>query len=90
MVADQAADVPSVSLKNLSDGGMLLGYNDPYFVIGDTLVIDCGEGTVKRNGNDTIAYLTTARFLRLQPGVNTFRYEGANCTVRVKFRKVYL
>jgi hypothetical protein len=90
IVADQGVDVPSVSLKNLSDGGMSLVYADQFFVQGDTVTIDCGEGTVTRNNNDTISAMTTARFLRLQPGVNDLRYEGAAATVKVKFRKVYL
>jgi len=90
ITANQAVPVPSVTLKNLSDGGMALIYNDPFFVVGDVVIIDSRAGTVRRNNNNTINYLTTPRFLRLQAGVNNIRYEGANCTIKFAWRKVYL
>lgn len=88
--ADQATNIPLVKITNLSDGGMAFTYTDPNFVIGDTLIIDCIAGTVKRNGNDTIAFFSPAKFLRLQDVVNTIKYEGSAATVTFSYRKVYI
>jgi len=88
--ADQGADIPSVVMTQNSDGAMVFNYNNPNFVQGDSLVINCEEGTVTLNNGSTIEYFNPARFFRLQPGVNSISYEGAACTIRFKFRKVYL
>lgn len=90
IAADQGVDLPSVKLTNTSDGGMSFEYNDPNFMAGDTVEINCKEGTVKRNSNSTIEYFSPAKFLRLQNVINTFNYEGNACTITIKFRKVYL
>lgn len=87
--ADQGADLPGIKLINKSDGGMEFEYNDPSFIIGDTLVIDSINGTVKRNNNNTIEFFNPARFLRLQNIINIIAYEGNACTITVKYRKVY-
>ena len=89
IVAD-VADLPSVKLTNKTDGGMSFEYNEPDFRVGDYLDIDSYYGTVKRNGNDEMAHFSPANFLRLQPSVNDFTYEGAACTVLVVYRRVYL
>jgi len=88
--ADQGEDIPGLRLTNFNDGGMSLEYNDPTFRQGDYLEIDSYYGTVKKNGNDSFLYFTKANFLRLQPMINNFEYEGASCTLSVIFRKVYL
>ena len=88
--ADQGVDVPSVILKNIDDGGMILEYNNPLFLSGSTLIIDSKEGTIKLNNNLAMEYLLNGTFLRLQPKVNSIYYEGAACTITVKYRKVYL
>ena len=89
--ADQGADIPSVLLRNTGDGGMTFVYQDPNFKQGDSLVIDTRAGTVKRNGNSTIEYVTQARFLRLQNhDSNILYYEGADCTITVEYRGVFL
>ena len=90
ITADQGYDLPSVKLVNLTDGGMVFEYNDPNFKQGDTLEIDSKAGTVKRNGNDAMAYVVQARFPRLQPQVNTLRYEGATCSLDIVWREVTL
>lgn len=88
--ADQGADLPSVRLTNFNDGGMAFEYVDPDFKQGDVLEIDSYLGTVTRNGSDAMLYFTQPNFLRLQPLVNSFSYEGNACTIAVVFRKVYL
>jgi len=90
IAADQASDLPSIKLQNVSDGGMTMEYTDEFFSIGDELIIDSKEGTVKRNGNNTIEYFYPARFLRLQNKENTLSYEGNACTITVAYRRVYL
>jgi hypothetical protein len=88
--ADQGNDVPLVKLTNTNDGGASFTYSDTNFLAGDTLIINSEEGTVQKNNNNAISNLTTARFLRLQNIVNNFSYEGAACTIKVKYRKLYL
>lgn len=90
ITADQGVDLPSVKLVNLTDGGMVFEYNDPNFRQGDVLEINSKLGTVKRNGNSTIEYVTQGRFPRLQPQVNTFRYEGGDCSLDMVWREVTL
>jgi phage-related protein len=77
-------------MTNKSDGGMLFEYNDINFAIGDVLIINCAEGTVKLNNGNTIENFNPGRFLRLQPSLNEIEYEGAACTISFLFRKVYL
>jgi phage-related protein len=86
-----SADNPGIYLRNISDGSMNLTYNDTEFYNGDTLVINCAEGTVYKNNNNAIENLVTpSRFLRLQPLNNEILYEGNACTITVTFRKAYL
>jgi phage-related protein len=88
--ADQSVDVPTFTLTNLSDNGMNFVYTDSSFLADDILVIDCKEGTIKRNSNSSIDKFVSGAFLRLQPRSNTIIYAGAACTVLFKFRKIYL
>ena len=89
--ADQGADVPSIFLRNNGDGGMTFQYQDANFLQGDVLIIDSYNGTVKRNGNSSIENVILARFPRLQNhDSNIFYYEGADVTITVEWREVYL
>jgi len=88
--ANQAANLPSVKMINKSDGGMEFQFNYPNFQIGDVLVINCEEGTVKVNNGNRIEYFDPGRFFRLQPWNNEIEYEGNACTINFKFRKIYL
>ena len=88
--ADQGEDLPSIKMTQKSDGVSIFEYNDPNFVQGDSVVIDCQAGTVKRNNNNSIEFFTVARFIRLQNVDNTIAYEGGAATITFKFRKVYL
>jgi phage-related protein len=90
IAADQGADVVGVRLRNVSDGGATLEYDNPFLTAGSVLTIDCNGGTIKLNGNDAIGYFVSGAFLRLQPKVNTIYFEGAACTVTFSFRKIYL
>jgi len=88
--ADQGSDVPNIKLQNKTDGGMILEYDDPLFVIGSTVVINCFNGTVQRDNANSIENLTTAKFLRLQNANNTIEYTGNDCTITYSWRKIYL
>jgi hypothetical protein len=87
--ADQSVDIPTVTITNTTDGSMLFTYNDPNFVSGNSVEIDCSEGTVERNGGDSSDYFA-GNFLRLLAGTNSIDYEGAACTLTFTFRKIYL
>ncbi len=88
--SDQAADVPGILLRNVTDGGAVMVYNNPNFTAGNVLVIDSGDGSIMLNNNDAIGYFISGSFLRLQPVVNTIYYEGAACTILVRYRRLYL
>lgn len=88
--ADQGVDVPSIKMYNYNDGGLAFEYNDPAMLAGDIVVFDSYYGTVKKNGNDGSIYFNPPYFLRLQPGANTIYFEGNACTIRIKYRKVYV
>lgn len=68
------------------DEGLKFQYQDPAFFNGNVVVVDSnGSGTVYRETTNTIRYFTGA-FLRLLPGVNTFKYTGdTNGATKVKF-----
>lgn len=87
--ADQSADVPSAKITNVSDGGAVFTYNDTAFIQGDIVTVNSETGQVDRNGGLTPDKFSGV-YIRLQPGSNTINYEGAACTVLVKYRKVYL
>jgi hypothetical protein len=88
--ADQGVNVPSVKMYNVNDGGMWFIYNDLLFLTTNVVIIDCKLGTVKKNGTDSIGNFSPPIFLRLQPGSNRLYYEGAACTIKVTYSKVYL
>jgi len=90
IAADQGANLPSIRLTNPNDSGKTLRYDNPAFLIGSTLIINAGDGTIKLNGNDAIEYFVSGAFLRLQPKVNTIAYVGNACTITVKYRRLYL
>jgi hypothetical protein len=88
---DQGVDNPGVFMRNTSDGSMSFTYNDSDFLDGDILIMDSEAGTLQKNNNNAMENLQLpGRFLRLQPFANTIEYEGAACTIRFKYRKVYL
>lgn len=87
--ADQAVNVPGVLLRNDTYGGIEFTYNNSSFVSGDVVQIDCATGLITRNGGEEATDFDGA-FLRLIAGSNTIQYEGNACTIRFKFRKVYM
>jgi len=78
------ANNPNMTLKNITDNNAIFSYIDSGFLITKVLVVDCKKGTVKLDGTNTIRYFA-GQFLRLLPGNNTIRYEGANATVKFEF-----
>ena len=79
--------LPDFTLENETDvqesgDGLKFRYTDPGLFIGNVVVIDCKEGTVKRGATNYIRYFAGA-FLKLLPGNNTLTYTGADCTVKV-------
>jgi phage-related protein len=88
--ADRSVDVPGIRMYNADDGGLVFEYNNPSFFAGDVLQINSKLGTVLQNGNDSKLYFVTPYFMRLQPGANTIYYQGAACTIKIKYRKVYI
>jgi len=63
-------------ISNVTDAEDLMRYTDPGFGSGDQLIIDGVEGTVERDGANTIRYFRGS-FLRVLPGSNTIRYSGS-------------
>lgn len=90
ITATDTGGLPGVTMRNLTDGANEWTYSDNNFQLGDILVIDSVEGTVKLNNTSTVEKLNPAVWLRLQRGENTIEYEGAACTLVVKWRGRYL
>lgn len=88
--ATDTGGLPSVILSNRSDGAGSFEYTDPQFQSGDILIIDSSEGTVKLNNDNRIRNFRPANFLRLQPGINIFVYQGGACSLTIFWRKVYI
>ena len=88
------ATINDLTLENTADeqsdgNGLKCKYQDPAFFEGDSIVIDCAEGTVKRGDTNTIRYFSGA-FLKLLPGDNSLKYTGGNCSLKIEFRKRFL
>jgi hypothetical protein len=72
------------TFKNIT-AGLSFSYQDAGFVAGSTLIIDCQEGTVKRDDTDEIRYFD-GEFLHLVSGVNVLEYAGATiCGLSILF-----
>jgi len=80
------ADNTNLTLTNLTDNLTSLNYADIAFLNGLLLEINNDIGTVKRGqpGINTIDKMT-GNFLKLLPGVNTFTYTGATCSIVFKW-----
>lgn len=63
------------TLRNLTGASLVFRYDEFGFIEGATVVVDCVEGTVKRNGTNTLRYFDGA-FLNLVAGTNTLQLEG--------------
>ncbi|MCX5657843.1 MAG: phage tail family protein [Candidatus Omnitrophica bacterium] len=74
----------SFSLKNKTDGNALFSYEDIGFLEDDELIIDCQEGTVEREGTDSIRYFD-GQFLKLLAGNNELEYTGVAVTLKFEW-----
>ena len=90
ITATDSGGLPGVTMRNISDGAGAFSYSDIQFQLGDILIINSTEGTVKLNNGDRISNYNPAVFLRLQPTINTIEYEGGPCSITIKYKKVYL
>lgn len=64
------------TVVNVTDGGNWCRYADPVLGSGNTVIIDGADGTVERDGVNTIRYFSGS-FLRVTPAnYNTIRYTG--------------
>jgi hypothetical protein len=87
----EGLDNPRFYLQNNSDGGTKFYYEDTGFLAGDLLEIDSSLGTVKKNSNNAIEYAVQPWFIRLLPQENNITFFiGDECTLRIKYRKVYI
>jgi len=90
ITSTDSGGLPGVTMRNITDGGNGFVYSDSLFQLGDVLIIDSGEGTVKLNNTNREENFNPAVWLRLQRGLNTIQYEGGGCTMVIKYRKKYL
>lgn len=78
-----AVDICSaITLKNITDNGRRLDYNDVQMIAGQELTIDSTAGTIKRGTTNTINNLL-GTFLNLLPGENVIEYTGGDCTIQI-------
>jgi phage-related protein len=88
--SDQGVNVTNIIMRNITDSGNLIEYTNPNFLAGNILVIDSIEGTIRLNNVDAMTYFISGTLLRLLPVINTIEYEGAACTIKITYRKLYL
>jgi len=74
------ASVTTFQLTNTTDGGLQFRYQDPYLKNGAVSVIDCVNGTVTRDGTNSIQYFE-GEFLRLLTESNSLAYVGPACQI---------
>lgn len=93
ITAPAGGSVTSLTLANLTDGGLMFSYSDTQLRNGAQVVIDCYNGTVSR----TIGATTTrterffdGEFLRLLTKVNTLQYTGNPCNIALTWRPRWL
>lgn len=72
---DPTATWNDFTIENDTDEDNTCRYNDPAFMSGDQLIIDGLNGTVERDGLNTVRYFRGA-FLRVLPGSNDIIYTG--------------
>lgn len=89
VTAPPAGSVPSVLLRNESDEGMQLVYRDLSLKNGAAVVFNTDVHTVSRGGVNTLRFFDGAP-LRLLPGENRLTYEGAACTLTIRYRKRWI
>lgn len=83
------ANCPDITLTNLTDNNRSFRYADVQLVAGQSVVIDCQQGTVYRNGMNGLNSFAGS-FLRLLPGDNQITYSGGNCTITIAYPKRWL
>lgn len=89
ITAPPSGSVPSVLLQNGTDAGLQLRYADLQLRNGASVVIDCPAGTVRRTNSlgtvSTIQFLQ-GQWLRLLAQPNYITYQGAGCTITIRWR----
>ncbi|MBA7568554.1 hypothetical protein ES708_10283 [subsurface metagenome] len=88
LIIQNLTDIPTGE-----DEGLKFEYEDLEFDLSaPTLIVNCQEGTVQRNGANTIRYFSGA-FLKLLPGDNTIKWTGSTdgaTKVKFTFRRRFL
>jgi hypothetical protein len=81
-IADQGGAITTCALENLTSGE-LLSYTGtvPTNV---ALDIDCFKATVANSGIDKLSDFN-GDFLRIVRGTKYFRFQGSNCTIKIKY-----
>lgn len=73
-----------IAIRNITAGLSCL-YQDSTFTAGQTVLIDCNEGTVFNGETDTIRYFS-GLFMNLLPGTNLFEVSGSTpCGLSISF-----
>jgi phage-related protein len=88
-----AETIADLILENTSDPqsdgtGLKFRYQDPAFVSGNVLVVDCKLGTVTRGETNTIRYFSGA-FIKLLAGSNSLEYTGGDCSIALSWGERY-
>jgi|GEM_PF-1636635 len=73
-ICNNGSYVP-MTLRNLTGASLVFKYDEFGFLDGATLVVDCVEGTVKRDGINTLRYFDGA-FLHLVASTNSLLLDG--------------
>jgi len=87
---ENASDNTDFKLENTTDDEREFRLQDAGALNGTTIIIDCENGTVTRDGNNVISVFS-GLFLRLLGGrLNQFKYTGANCTITFQYFNAWI
>lgn len=83
-------DNPALKIINLSDQNRRFELNYPFFLAGQTVVIDSYNNRAMM-GNQVITEYTNGNFIRMLAGTNNIRYIGTDCNITVDWlvRRAY-
>ena len=76
------SDITTCTLENLTTG-QTLSFTGTVSA-GNTLEVDCENTTVENNGVDSVSSFV-GDFMRIDPGANSMKFTGSNCTVKVDY-----
>ena len=83
-----ASDISTLLFENTTNDTQF-DYTETSFLDTNVLTVNSVDGTVEREDADTIKFFSGS-FIKLNPGSNSLKYTGGNCSIIVKHFKRYI